>query len=107
MPEALPDDIATAVRKLWATGARRQAMALLYRAGVESMVARTQVLLVPGATEAECVRASQQLPGEEDRTRFRALVRAWQYAASAHRLPEDAEFDGLVSGLANSFGWSR
>lgn len=107
VPEALPDDIATAVRRLWATGARRQAMALLYRAGVESMVARTQVLLVPGATEAECLRASQQLPGEEDRTRFRALVRAWQYAAYAHRLPEDAEFDGLVSGLANSFGWSR
>lgn len=105
-PEALPDDIATAVRKLWAAGARRQAMALLYRAGVESMVARTQVLLVPGATEAECLRASQQLPDEE-RARFRALVRAWQYAAYAHRLPEDAEFDGLVSGLATSFGWSR
>ncbi|MBS0199938.1 MAG: DUF4129 domain-containing protein [Proteobacteria bacterium] len=107
VPEALPDDIATAVRKLWSSGERRQAMALLYRAGVESMVARTQVLLVPGATEAECLRASQQLPGEEDRSRFRALVRAWQYTAYAHRLPEDVEFDGLVSGLASSFGWSR
>lgn len=105
-PEALPDDIAAAVRKLWAGGARRQAMALLYRAGVESMVARTQVLLVPGATEAECLRAAQQLP-EEERLRFRALVRAWQYAAYAHRLPDDGEFDGLVSGLAGSFGWSR
>ncbi|PNS08596.1 DUF4129 domain-containing protein [Solilutibacter silvestris] len=106
-PEALPDDIPTAVRRLWASGDRRQALALLYRAGVESMVARTQVLLVPGATEAECLRASTQLPGDEERTQFRTLVRMWQYAAYAHRLPDDAEFDGLLSGLAHSFGWSR
>ena len=107
VPDALPDDIASAVRKLWASGDRRQALALLYRAGVESMVARTQVLLVPGATEAECLRAAQQLPDDGERTQFRALVRMWQYAAYAHRMPDDAEFDGLVSGLANSFGWSR
>lgn len=107
VPEALPDDIPSAVRKLWTGGERRQALALLYRAGVESMVARTQVLLVPGATEAECLRASAQLSDEDERTQFRALVRTWQYAAYAHRLPDDAEFDGLLSGLARSFGWSR
>lgn len=107
VPDALPDDIPATVRELWVRGEQRQALALLYRAGVESMVARTQVLLVPGATEAECLRASAQLPGEDERTQFRTLVRTWQYAAYAHRLPGNAEFDGLLSGLARSFGWSR
>ncbi len=105
--EPLPDDIATAVRKLWHEGHPRQALALLYRASVESMAQRANVVLVPGATEAQCLRASRQLPLADDRDLFARAVRTWQYAAYAGRLPTGADFDDLLIALTQRFGWAR
>lgn len=106
LPEALPDDIATAARALWRDGRRRDALALLYRASVESMSQRVDIVLPPGATEAECLRASRRLPQAEDRTVFARIVRTWQYAAYAERLPGEDEFDLLVGDLQQRYGWA-
>lgn len=102
----LPDDIPTAVRTLWRAGRERDALALLYRASVEVMSVRANVTLVPGATEAHCLRASRQMPSAEDRDAFAQAVRTWQYAAYAQHLPAPAEFDALLSTLSRRFGWS-
>ena len=104
--EALPSDVMARARALWAEGQSRRALALLYRASVAAMVARTGVLLVPGATEAQCLRASRSLPDEQDRSAFARMVRTWQYAAYAERLPEATEFDSLLRLLGQRFGWS-
>jgi hypothetical protein len=106
LPEALPDDIATAARALWRDGRPRHALALLYRASVESMSQRADIVLPPGATEAECLRASRRLPQAEDRNVFARIVRTWQYAAYAERLPGDDEFDALVGDLQQRYGWA-
>ncbi|MCR6663695.1 MAG: DUF4129 domain-containing protein [Luteimonas sp.] len=106
-PEALPDDLADAVRTLWRAGRRRRALALLYRGSVEAMALRAGIALVPGATEAECLRASRRMPEAEDRAAFAGMVRTWQYAAYAERMPGDGEFESLVDDLAQRFGWSR
>ena len=103
--EALPRDIVGEARRRWRNGEPRRALALLYRAGVESMVARTGAILVPGATEAECLRAARALSVEE-RDVFARTVRVWQYAAYAERLPEQDDFDALVLQLAQRFGWA-
>ena len=103
---ALPADIAASVRRLWAEGLSRRALALLYRASVETMVARTGAFLVPGATEAECLRASRQLGAAEDRDAFARVVRTWQYAAYADRLPDGDAFEALVARAAERFGWA-
>jgi hypothetical protein len=102
----LPADIAASVRRLWAEGLSRRALALLYRASVETMVARTGAFLVPGATEAECLRASRALGAAEDRDAFARVVRTWQYAAYADRLPDGDAFEALVSHAAERFGWA-
>lgn len=102
----LPADIAASVRRLWADGLSRRALALLYRASVETMVARTGAFLVPGATEAECLRASRALGAAEDRDAFARVVRTWQYAAYADRLPDGDAFEALVSHAAERFGWA-
>ena len=70
------------------------------------MVARTGVLLVPGATEAECLRASRALGATEDRDAFASAVRTWQYAAYADRMPDEATFEALLSRLSQRFGWA-
>ena len=107
LPDVLPEDIAAAARRLWREGRPRRALALLYRASVESMAQRAQVTLVPGATESECLRASRRMPDPQDRDAFARIVRVWQYAAYARRLPDEAGFDALLGTLAQRFGWAR
>ncbi len=104
--EALPDDIAGAARALWAEGRPRAALALLYRASVEAMAARTEATLPPGATEAQCLRASRQLRDAEDRGAFADVVRTWQLAAYAQRLPDADGFERLLLRGGQRFGWS-
>ena len=105
LPETLPDDIATAARRPWREGRPRHALALLYRASVDSMVRRADILLPPGATEAECLRASRRMPQAADRQAFARVVRIWQYAAYAERLPDDDEFEALLGELQQRYGW--
>lgn len=104
--DALPADVVAAARALWHEGRVRRALALVYRASVHGMVRRTGVTLVPGATEAECLRASRALAEAEDRAAFAQAVRVWQHAAYAQRLPSQAEFDALLARLSQRFGWS-
>ncbi|BDU15048.1 DUF4129 domain-containing protein [Lysobacter auxotrophicus] len=101
----LPEDIPSVIRRLWREGRQREALAMLYRASVETMLARTQVVLVPGATESDVLRASRKLPRGEDRDAFARAVRTWQYAAYAHSFPAGEEFESLLADLASRFGW--
>lgn len=101
----LPDDIPAAARRLWRGGCEREALALLYRASVEAMAGRANVVLVPGATEAHTLRASRQMPQAEDREAFARTVRVWQIAAYAHGLPAPEEFEELLAALIRRFAW--
>ncbi|WP_369978672.1 DUF4129 domain-containing protein [Xanthomonas bundabergensis] len=103
--EPLPDDVATIARRLWAEGQHRNALALLYRASVQTVCERANLVLPPGATEAQCLRASRRLPEEADRSLFARMVRTWQYAAYAGRLPDDDAFAGLLDELQRQYRW--
>ncbi|WP_315385406.1 DUF4129 domain-containing protein [uncultured Stenotrophomonas sp.] len=105
LPEVIPPDPAARARDLWQQGRPRQALALLYRASVESMSERAGVVLPPGATESQCLRASRRMPDEADRVLFARVVRVWQYAAYAGRLPEPDDFESLASTLQAQFRW--
>ncbi|MEO6103031.1 MAG: DUF4129 domain-containing protein [Pseudoxanthomonas sp.] len=105
IPEPLPDDVATEARRLWAQGKPRHALAMLYRASVDTMSRRAEVALPPGATESQCLRASRRMPDAEDRSLFARMVRTWQYAAYAQQLPAQEDFDDLVSTLQQRYRW--
>ncbi|HEY4126834.1 MAG TPA: DUF4129 domain-containing protein [Gammaproteobacteria bacterium] len=94
--EALPADVAAAAHGLWERGEARRALALLYRGGVARMQEITGRELPHGATEAQCLGEAAHLPGASADT-LRRVVRAWQYAAYAHRLPEKAAFSELLA----------
>jgi hypothetical protein len=93
--ESLPGDLSSAVRQLWAQQPRA-ALALLYRASVQKLADRLGVPFPPGATEAECLRRCGRLSQPESEAVFKKVVRAWQAAAYAHRLPNNEEFESLL-----------
>lgn len=106
-PDALPEDLVGQARRLWREGRPRRALALLYRGSVDAMAARIGIALVPGATESECLRVSRRMPDPADRDSFARMVRVWQLAAYAQRLPRDEEFESLLGELSLRFGWTR
>ena len=106
LAEALPEQVVAAARRLWREGRQRHALALLYRASVDGMARRAGTTLPPGATEAECLRVSRRLPDAEERSLFARMVKVWQYAAYAQRLPDEAEFEALLGQLQQRYGWA-
>lgn len=105
LPETLPADIIGSARQLWRDGKPRHALALLYRAAVEVLGTRAAIVLPPGATEAHCLRAAQRMPLEADRQLFVQVVRTWQYAAYAGRLPDATQFETLLAHF-QQHGWT-
>lgn len=105
LPDILPPDIATRARELWRQGRPRQALALLYRASVDTVAERSGVVLPPGATEGQVLRASRRMAEAGDRDAFAAIVRLWQYAAYADRLPDFAVFDEMAARLQAQYRW--
>lgn len=105
LPVVLPPDVATQAGLLWDQGRPRQALALLYRASVGTVGERSGIALPPGATEAQCLRASRRMPDATDRDLFARIVRMWQYAAYGGRLPSRADFDALADTLRQQYGW--
>jgi Domain of unknown function (DUF4129) len=93
--ETLPSDVSHVVQQLWPQQPRA-ALALLYRASVEKLADRLGIHFPPGATEAECLRRSKRLSQPESEAVFQRVVRAWQAAAYAHRLPDQHEFELLL-----------
>jgi hypothetical protein len=94
--DTLPSNLSSAVRQLWKQQPRA-ALALLYRGSVEKLADRLGTPFPPGATEAECVRRSKRLAQPDSEVIFQKVVRAWQAAAYAHRLPDGEEFESLLS----------
>lgn len=96
--EPLPADIAGAAEALWRQGQRRAALALLYAGGVERVVERTGEPLPPGSTESDCLRRARKLGTQGFGGLFPRIVRHWQAAAYADRLPPDVDFLDLLEG---------
>jgi hypothetical protein len=94
--DSLPSNLSHAVRALWGQQPRA-ALALLYRGSVEKLSDRLGTPFPPGATEAECVRRSRRLTHPESEAIFQKVVRTWQAAAYAHRVPNGDEFESLLN----------
>lgn len=96
LPETLPDDLPGAVRALWQQGQPRAALALLYRAAVLRLDDALGIALPPGATEAECLRRARRLDDSDYAQLFARIVRCWQAAAYAQRLPSTDDLEMLL-----------
>jgi hypothetical protein len=106
-PESLPEDIADEAWSLWQAGNRIEAMSLLYRGALVTLVHQHGLKLASSATEGDCVRAvrkSNETVIAETADYFASLTGVWQTAAYAHRLPDTRIAQELCQRWPQHFG---
>jgi len=106
-PASLPDDVAGTAARLAREGKLREALSLLYRGALSVLVHRDHVPLAEGDTEGDCLRAARAALPAAGSDYFGRLVRAWQGAAYAGRLPGAAEAEALARDWAPVFAAPR
>ncbi|MDB4508193.1 hypothetical protein N9051_01275 [Akkermansiaceae bacterium] len=89
-PETLPDDVPTEARKLWDAGQKREALALLYRGAISSLVSRDLVEIEESDTEMDCLRRLREKPVGESGY-FENLTQLWIGIAYAKVTPEESQ----------------
>ncbi|WP_137939224.1 hypothetical protein [Chitinivorax sp. B] len=102
-PESLPAHPGQAAQTLAAQGKLREALSLLYRASLSSLVHDYQLPVEPGDTERDCTLRSRALISVEAHHYFNELVTAWQHAAYGHNLPALTTIESLCTRWASYF----
>lgn len=109
-PESLPDDVAGTALALCDAGKVIEALGLLYRGALTTLVHRDGINLKGSATEGDCIRIVTQHTGEiaqPTRRFFQLLTRQWQFAAYAHRFPGGKVMEELCQSWNRHFGAMR
>ena len=103
-PESLPDDVAATARQLWLDGKYRDAMSLLYRGTVSSLVHSYDVELTEGATEGDVLVSAESRLRSETHQFLDQITRLWQSIAYAHRQPDTDQALPLFDHWQQHFG---
>ncbi len=97
-PESLPDDVAGEAWALWQAGQTAEAISLLYRGALVTLIHRDGITLASSATEGDCVRQVRSAGDRimsETTDYFTRLTLTWQSLAYAHRLPASSTAEQL------------
>ncbi|MCP3918543.1 MAG: hypothetical protein GY711_23600 [bacterium] len=103
-PESLPDDVPGEARRLFAAGAMREALSLLYRASIVHLIERDGLVIGEGDTERDCVAHVEVLADGGRVEYFRGLTQSWQLCAYGRIVPVEARMESLLSGWPSAFG---
>jgi hypothetical protein len=106
-PDSLPDDVAATALAMWQAGKVIDALSLLYRGALITLVHRDGINLRGSATEGDCLRilaGHAQTIAQPTRQFFQLLTRQWQYAAYAHRHPPESLMRELCDAWPQHFG---
>ena len=106
-PESLPDDVGGTAMQLWNAGKVEEALSLLYRAALTTLVHREGINLKGSATEGDCLRilvSQKEKITQSTFEFFRGLTRQWQLTAYAHRQPDNDVMTSLCQSWDQHFG---
>jgi hypothetical protein len=102
-PESLPQDIAAEAAKLARAGKALEALSLLYRGALITLLHRDGLELERGDTEDDCLRKSARRIAAPAHAYFGRLLLAWQRLAYARRAVPGTEVEALCSDWAAHF----
>lgn len=96
-PENLPSNLLKEARQLWDAGRFQEALGLLYRGAIASLVTRQLVEIEESDTEMDCLRRVSTKGEAANASYFKMLTNAWMSQAYARRLPDDETVEELWS----------
>ncbi len=99
----LPEDISLAARALWDQGEPRQALSLLLRGGLISVLESYPCHLFDGDTETECLQKIQAASPTNIGDYMADLIQVWQLLAYAHQPPQERHFEQLCRAYREVF----
>ena len=88
--DTLPDDVPAECLRLWHAGARRAAVALLYRGTLSSLIHHHGYRFAESHTEAECAAIVARRDTGPLAAYVTDLTRTWSAFAYGHRQPDEA-----------------
>lgn len=94
-PENLPSNLLAEARKIWENGEHQEALGLLYRGAISSLVTQQLVEIKEGDTEMDCLRRVSSKGGLSSASYFNLLTNAWISQAYARRLPKKETINEL------------
>jgi len=94
-PESLPEDVLAAAQRLWADGSFREALGLLYRGAISSLVTRRIVEIEESDTEMDCLRRVSRVGETASAPYFETLTGAWMEQAYGQRRPDEETIQKL------------
>ena len=94
-PESLPSDVLAAAQELWSEGKLREALGLLYRGAISSLVTRKIVEIQESDTEMDCLSRVSSVGETASASYFESLTGAWMEQAYANRSPNDETIQKL------------
>ncbi|MCP5548501.1 MAG: DUF4129 domain-containing protein [Akkermansiaceae bacterium] len=94
-PETLPEDVPGTAWKWWREGRHHDALGLLYRGTIASVIRKAGVEIQEADTEGDCQRRVDAAGEPAHPHYFRALTAAWMVIAYAGRIPADSEVESL------------
>ena len=87
--ESLPKRLVEVARELWNQGLQKEALGLLYRGAISSLVTRQLVDIEESDTEMDCLHRVLSTGEPANPQYFEALTTAWMIQAYALSSPED------------------
>lgn len=103
-PESLPEDVSGTAWRHWQNGRQREALSLLYRGTLASLVHEHALPIPESATEGELLRDCRKRLEPAPFELLARLTEAWQRLAYAHRPPSATEVEGLCREWPARFG---
>jgi len=88
--ESLPDDIHATASTLFREKRYREALSLLYRGSLASIVHKGDVEILNSTTEQECSRIVHNVRPENESQYFNTLTQAWVLLAYADHMPSES-----------------
>lgn len=103
MTQDLPTDIVATAERLLASGDRRQALSVLFRGALRSVMNEHELKIASGATETDCQKSIATVATQQQTKTFTDLLGVWRKEAYASQPQSEATIRALIVDWKSAF----
>ena len=103
MTQDLPADIVATAERLLASGDRRQALSVLFRGALRSVMNEHELKIASGATETDCQKSIAAVASQQQTKTFTDLLDVWRNEAYANQPQSEASIRALIVDWKSAF----